>query len=77
MRPLTNDEIKYLMHNDRLQLNLMVHNYIVYFKVTDNRIKMWYYDDNIKFIISMVKPINMFNKYKIGSVYNLEALLDE
>lgn len=77
MRLLTKDEIKYLMHNDRLQLNLMVHNYIVYFKVTDTRIKMWYYVDDIKFIISMAKPINMFNKYKIGSVYNLEALLNE
>ena len=77
MRPLTNDEIKYLMHNDRLQLNLMVHNYIVYFKVTDTRVKIWYYVDDIKFIISMTKPINMFNKYKIGSVYNLEALLNE
>ena len=77
MRPLTNAEIKYLYHNDTLQLNLMIHNYIVYFKVTDNRIKMWYYIEDIKFIISMPKPIDMFNKYKIGSVYNLEVLLDE
>ena len=77
MSPLTNAEIKYLKHNDRLQLNLMVHNYIVYFKVTNTRIKMWYYLDDIKFIISMAKPINMFNKYKIGNVYNLEVLLNE
>ena len=77
MTSLTKKEIKYLEHNDIWHLNLMIKNSMVYFKVTDNRVKMWYYIEDVKIIISMVKPIDMFNKYKVGSVYNLEALLDE
>lgn len=77
MKPLTNKEIDYLFHTDDLKLRLLVDRYIIYFKVTDNRIKMWYYIEDVKIIISMARPIDMFNKYKIGAVYNLEALLDE
>lgn len=77
MKPLTNKEIKYLEHNDIWHLNTMVKNNIIYFKVTDTRVKLWYYIEDVKIIISMAKPIDMFNKYKIGSVYNLEVLLDE
>ena len=77
MKPLTNKEIKYIEHNGIWHLNIMVENNIIYFKVTDTRIKLYYYIEDVKIIISMAKPIDMFNKYKIGSVYNLEALLDE
>lgn len=77
MIALTKKEIKYLEHNDIWHLDIMVKNSMVYFKVTDNRVKMWYYIEDVKIIISMAKPIDMFNKYKVGEVYNLEALLDE
>lgn len=77
MRPLTNNEIKYLEHNDIWHLNIMIKNNIIYFKVTDTRVKLYYHIEDVKIIISMMKPIDMFNEYKVGSVYNLEALLDE
>lgn len=57
-------------------LILPVEDAIVYFKVTDNRVHIYYYWNNVKFLCSFAKPTGLFNQFIPRKVYLLKDVYE-